>query len=87
MYIMKYKTKPPELGKEAGAPNKTYVLIYAHKLRFLDQQSRYLPVCALNIFKMVSIFFIILVHFFTEQRHSIPGIKLYICSILKHSKM
>ena len=36
MYIMKYKTKPTKLGKEAGAPNKAYVLIYAPKLRFLD---------------------------------------------------
>jgi hypothetical protein len=33
---MKYKTKPPELEKEASAPNKAYVLIYAPKLRFLD---------------------------------------------------
>ena len=36
MYIMKYKSKSPELGNEAGAPNKAYVVIYAPKLRFLD---------------------------------------------------
>ena len=34
--MMKYKKKPPELGKEAGEPNKVYVLIYAQKLRLLD---------------------------------------------------
>ena len=40
MYIMKYKTKSPELGKEAGAPNKAYVLIHAPKLRFLELPSK-----------------------------------------------
>ena len=76
---MKSKARPSELlGREQVHPIRPSYLGPPTQDFWTFQQSRYLPVCALNIFKMVSIFFIILVHFFTEQRHSIPRIKLYI---------